>query len=78
MFRRWLPRLGYPAAIWAIAHKLCRVVWKILHEGVRYIERGEESTPKAKKQRAHKMIQALRRLGYKVEISPLHPEPAKG
>ena len=27
------PRLGYQAAIWALPHRLCRVVWKILHEG---------------------------------------------
>ncbi len=45
VFRRLLPRLGYKSAIWAIAHRLCRVVWKILHEGVRYIEQGSESDP---------------------------------
>jgi hypothetical protein len=33
VFRRLLPRLGYQSAIWAVAHRLCRVVWKILHEG---------------------------------------------
>jgi transposase len=27
------PRLGYQSAIWAIAHRLSRVLWKILHEG---------------------------------------------
>jgi transposase len=30
LFRRLLPRLGYNCAIWAIAHRLCRLVWKIL------------------------------------------------
>src|SRR5215472_2354781 len=40
VFRRLLPRLGYKSAIWAIAHRLCRVVWKILHEGVQFIEQG--------------------------------------
>jgi len=35
VFRRLLPRLGYQSAVWAIAHRLCRLVWKILHEGVR-------------------------------------------
>ena len=40
VFRRLLPRLGYQSAVWAIAHRLCRLVWKILHEGIRYIERG--------------------------------------
>src|SRR5213080_4102991 len=52
VFRRLMPRLGYKSAIWAIAHRLCRVVWKILHEGVRYIEQGHESDPKIRKQRA--------------------------
>lgn len=36
LFRRLLPRLGYQSAIWAVAHRLCRLVWKILHEGARF------------------------------------------
>jgi hypothetical protein len=40
VFRRLLPRLGYQQAIWAIAHRLCRLIWKILHQNVRYDERG--------------------------------------
>jgi transposase len=47
VFRRLLPRLGYQSTIWAIAHRLCRVVWKILHEGVQYIEQGREPDPQA-------------------------------
>ena len=54
-FRRFLPRLGFKAAIWAIAHQSGRVVWKILHDRVAYIERGSEPTPQAKKQRARKL-----------------------
>jgi hypothetical protein len=37
--------LGYQSAVWAIAHRLCRLVWKILHQGIRYIEQGIESEP---------------------------------
>lgn len=70
VFRRWIARLGYNAAIWAIAHKLCRVVWKILHDNVHYVEQGEESSPKTKRQRAQKMIKALRNMGYSVLITP--------
>ena len=29
VFRRLLPRLGYQQAIWAIAHRICRLIWKI-------------------------------------------------
>jgi len=34
LLRSSLPRLGYKSAIWAIAHRLCRLIWKILHDGV--------------------------------------------
>jgi transposase len=66
VFRRLLPRLGYTAAIWAIAHRLGRLLWKILHDQVDYIEKGGESTPQAKKRRAQKLLKVLRELGYKV------------
>jgi transposase len=72
VFRRLMPRLGYKSAIWAIAHRLCRVVWKILHEGVRYIEQGREVGPREKKQRAQMLARALRKLGYEVAITPIN------
>ena len=73
VFRRLLPRLGYQAAIWAIAHRLCRVVWKLLHERVRFIEHGSEPNPKLRNQRARILARALRRLGYDVAITPTNP-----
>jgi transposase len=75
VFRRLLPRLGYKGAIWAIAHRLCRLVWKILHDGVGYIEQGAETNPRAKKRRAQKLAQALRKLGYQVALTPIVPQP---
>lgn len=78
VFRRWRHKLGYPAAIWAIAHKLGRLVWKILHDGLHYQERGEQPDPARQRRRANKMVQSLRRMGYKVEISSLNPQPAQG
>jgi len=73
-FRRLLPKLGYKGAIWAIAHRLGRLVWKILHDGVDYVERGEASTPSATKRRAQKLAQALRKLGYTVTLTPIVPQ----
>ncbi len=72
VFRRLLPRLGYKSAIWAVAHRLCRVVWKILHEGVRFIEYGIEPDPHAKQKRARLLARALRKLGYEVTIPPIN------
>ena len=73
VFRRLLPRLGYKQALWAIAHRLCRMVWKILHEAVHYVEQGAYRDPRARKQRARALAQALRRLGYDVQITPKEP-----
>jgi len=77
VFRRLLPRLGYRRAIWAIAHRLCRVVWKILHDGVRFIEQSAERDPQAQKQRVRTLTRALRKLGYKVELTPISPATAE-
>jgi len=79
LFRRFLPRLGYKGAIWLVAHRLGKLAWKILHDGVRYIEQGNETNPKARKRRAQKLAQALRKLGYAVTLSPVIPAaPADG
>src|SRR5499427_5311031 len=32
LYRRYVPRLGHNQTIGIIAHKLCRLVWKILHQ----------------------------------------------
>jgi len=77
VFRRLLPRLGYQQAVWAVAHRLCRVVWKILHDQVRYVEQGVNRDPKARANRARTLARALRHLGYKVELTPLTPTPAQ-
>jgi transposase len=69
VFRRLLPRLGYQQAIWAIAHRLCRLIWKILHLGVRYDERGPAVSQRSRGARTAKMIRELRSLGYNVELS---------
>jgi len=73
LFRRFLPKLKYKGAIWVVAHRLARLVWKILHEGVSYIEQGEETNPRAKKRRAQKLAKALRKLGYSVTLTEIHP-----
>jgi transposase len=70
-YRRFLPRLGHNKAIWAIAHRLCRLVWKILHQGVEYIEYGEASNPKTLQRRTRRLVRQLRALGYQVIPPPL-------
>jgi transposase len=70
-FRKLLPRLGYKQAIWAIAHRLCRLLWMILHKGIRYEERGPAVSAKSQRARVARMIKELKKLGYRVEGAPL-------
>ena len=70
VYRRLVPRLGHAQTIGAIAHRLCRLIWKILHQGIRYEERGPAVSRKSQQVRAAKMIRALRTLGYRVELVP--------
>ncbi len=69
-YRRLVPRLGHQQAIGAIAHRLCRLIWKILHDRLRYEEHGPAVTARRAKARAAQMIRELRRLGYRVEPVP--------
>src|SRR5262249_17960384 len=52
VYRRLVPRLGHAQAIGAIAHRLCRLIWKILHDGIRYEERGGERQQQQMRARA--------------------------
>ena len=76
VFRRLLPRLGYLSAIWAIAHRLCRFVWKILHQGVHDIEQGTEAEPKLRMCRARYQARQLRKFGYDLRVTNSNPFPS--
>ena len=77
LYRRYVPRLGHNQTIGVIAHRLCRLIWKILHQGVRYEERGPALSQTSKQARARRMIRELRSLGYQVEMAnPPRPAPA--
>lgn len=73
VFRRLLPRMGYAKAVWAIGHRLCRVIWNVLHRGQPYLEHGEAMSPKAVQRCITHHLKALRRLGYILPpVAPLH------
>jgi len=77
VYRRSVPRLGHNQAIGAIAHRQCRLIWLILHQGVRYEERGPAVTKQTKQRHTARMIRELRRLGYRIETPvPQHQSPA--
>ena len=67
LYRRLVPRLGHNKTIGVVAHRLCRLIWIILHNGVRYEERGPAVSEQSKQRHTAKMIRKLRLLGYRVE-----------
>jgi len=66
LYRRFVGRLGHGQAIGVIPRRLCRLVWKILHEGVTYEQRGPVVSKARAQRRAAKMLRELRSLGYHV------------
>lgn len=62
-------------AVWAVANRLCRLAWKILHDAVPYEERGHRPDTRAVKRRASRLLRELKALGYQVQATPL-PRPA--
>lgn len=72
VYRRLVPHLGHAQAIGAITHRLCRLIWKRLHEGIRYEERGPAVRVKAKKVRARKMTRTAKPR-YRSSCSLLQP-----
>src|SRR5438094_1539527 len=67
VYRRLVSRLGHNQTIGAIAHRLCRLIWIVLHRGVRYEERGPTVRATSRRHGTHRMIRELRNLGYRVE-----------
>jgi transposase len=76
VYRRAVPRMGHNQAIGAIAHRQCRLIWLILHQGVRYEERGPAVTKRSQQKRTARMIRQLRSFGYRIELpSSQQPSP---
>jgi transposase len=73
VYRRLVPRLGHNQTIGAIAHRLSRLIWMILHQEIRYEERGPAVHERSKRARTARMIRQLRSLGYRIE--PLTAQP---
>jgi len=75
VYRRSVPRLGHNQTIGAIAHRQSRLIWLILHQGVRYEEHGPAVTKRAKQKRTARMIRQLRNLGYRIDLPSQRPSP---
>ena len=69
-------RLGHQQAIGATSHRQCRLIWTILHQGVRYEERGPAVIEQSQRKRTAIMIRQLRSLGYKIDAPQIAADGA--
>jgi transposase len=66
VFKRLVVRLGYVKAVWAIAHRICKIIWNVLRKGERFTEFSEARNPRAIERAIKHHLRALRRLGYSI------------
>lgn len=64
LFARLLPRIEKKGAAWAVAHRIAKVVWLLLHEGVEYQEKGSAPlNPKTLARKLRKLMNEFARAG---------------
>ena len=65
--KKFLRKMDYEPAVWAVAHFMCELIWKILHQGVSYEERGPGVNAKAQHKRTLRMLRELKKRGFKIQ-----------
>lgn len=68
VFHNFVKRLGFSKAVWAVAHRICKIIWKILHDNVHYLQ-PKKSSPETERRRATRLVNQLRSMGFLVNIS---------
>jgi transposase len=74
-FSRILPHLGYQSTLCAIAHRLSRVVWKVMYEGDSNIEQGVGSEPQTQAHRARRISGMTRTFRSNLRFAATNPSP---
>ena len=87
LFARLLPRIERKGAAWAVAHRIAKVVWLVLHNGVEYQEKGPaKPNPRTLTRKLRRLVAELARVGLDAKAllneqlaNPLStPEPSAG
>ena len=68
LFARLKPRVEAKGAAWAVAHRIAKVVWLIMHREVEYRERGiAQPNPRTLVRKLHRLMQEFGRQGIDVK-----------
>jgi transposase len=68
LFHRLKPRVEAKGAAWAVAHRIVKVIWLILHNGVEYIEKGTAPVnPRTLQRKFRRLVREFGRQGIDVK-----------
>jgi transposase len=68
LFARLKPRVEGKGAAWAVAHRISKVIWLILHEGVEYIEKGKAPlNPRTLQRKLKRLMREFGSLGSNIQ-----------
>jgi len=79
LFARLQPRIEAKGAAWAVAHRICKVVWLVLHQGAEYREHGPAvPNPRTLARRLRSLLRQIELAGLDPHtlIPTLSPTPA--
>jgi hypothetical protein len=64
LFGRLKPRIEGKGAAWAVAHRIAKVIWLVIHEGVEYEEKGAAPlSPKVLNRKLHRLLKEFAKAG---------------
>ena len=63
LFARLKPRIEGKGAAWAVAHRIAKVVWLLLHQGVEYEEKGSAPNPRTLVHKFRRLMKDFARAG---------------
>ena len=68
LFTRLQPRIEGKGAAWAVAHRMAKVIWLIMHNGVEYIEKGAAPlNPRTLARKLRKLVREFGRQGLDIK-----------
>ena len=73
LFARLLPRIEGKGAAWEVAHRIAKIAWMVLHEGVEYVEKGSAPlNPRTLARKLRRLLREFARAG--IDAKPLLDE----
>lgn len=77
LFARLTPRLEGKGAAWAVAHRLAKIIWLILHQEIEYEEKGPASlNPRTLLRKFRKLAREIQRQGMDIQTALEPPSSA--